>query len=365
MLKRPTLTLALAASLLGCSAESTPISPTQVQPESLASANATASPQAPPEKVSAAAATSKPETGDPAPERVADGTASPAAEKKAAEKKAAEKKAAEKKAAEKRLAEKKAAEKRLAEKKAAEKRLAEKKAAEKKLAEKKLAEKKLAEKSPTKLTSHATATLDSNTKPSPKAGTANAVAAKVDVIYGPVKNFRARFKQKYVAKVAGRTKTSAGVVYIQRPNKVSFSYNLPNKNRVVSNGKVLKIYEHEGGQMFVKPVAQTEYPGALAFIMGEGLLASFSFAFHPTATFKGGRVLVGTPLKHNPAYKVVLFYIDDALLAAGDTACIRRVLVLDAQGNRNRFDFIHVEEPAQIPAKEFEFTPPAGTAIHK
>ncbi len=335
MLKRPTLTLALAASLLGCSAESSPISHTQAQPESLASANATTSPQAPPEIVSSAAATSKPETGDPAPKRVADDTTSPAAEKKVAEKKAAEKK------------------------------VAAKKAAAKKAAEKKVAAKKAAEKSPTKLTSHATATLDGKTKPSPKAGTANAAAAKVDVIYGPVKNFRARFKQKYVAKVAGRTKTSDGVVYIQRPNKVSFSYNLPNKNRVVSNGKVLKIYEHEGGQMFVKPVAQTEYPGALAFIMGEGLLASFSFAFHPTAKFKGGRVLVGTPLKHNPAYKVVLFYIDDALLAAGDTACIRRVLVLDAQGNRNRFDFIHVEEPAQIPAKEFEFTPPAGTAIHK
>ncbi len=350
MLKRPTLTLALAASLLGCSAESSPISHTQAQPESLASANATTSPQAPPEIVSSAAATSKPETGDPAPKRVADDTTSPAAEKKVAEKKAAEKKVAAKKAAAKKAAEKKAAAKKVAAKKAA---------------EKKAAAKKVAEKSPTKLTSHATATLDGKTKPSPKAGTANAAAAKVDVIYGPVKNFRARFKQKYVAKVAGRTKTSDGVVYIQRPNKVSFSYNLPNKNRVVSNGKVLKIYEHEGGQMFVKPVAQTEYPGALAFIMGEGLLASFSFAFHPTAKFKGGRVLVGTPLKHNPAYKVVLFYIDDALLAAGDTACIRRVLVLDAQGNRNRFDFIHVEEPAQIPAKEFEFTPPAGTAIHK
>jgi outer membrane lipoprotein carrier protein len=40
-----------------------------------------------------------------------------------------------------------------------------------------------------------------------------------------------------------------------------------------------------------------------------------------------------------------------------------QVLVLDAQGNRNRFDFLHVEEPARMPPGEFEFEPPPGTQI--
>jgi outer membrane lipoprotein carrier protein len=53
----------------------------------------------------------------------------------------------------------------------------------------------------------------------------------------------------------------------------------------------------------------------------------------------------------------VLLYVD------GPTAQVRRVLILDAQGNRNRFDFSSpvVNEP--VKPNEFTFSPPAGTEI--
>jgi len=192
---------------------------------------------------------------------------------------------------------------------------------------------------------------------------ADAVAEKVDAIYLPIERFSARFEQKYTAKIAGTTKNSDGVCYIKRPGKVSFSYHTPNKNRVVSDGVTLKIYEAENQQMFTRSVASTEYPGALAFILGKGLRHSFNFAFNESAKWEGGPVLVGTPRVPNPGYEKVLFYIDEELLKKGDPACVRRVLVIDAQGNRNRFDFLHVEQPQTIPDTEFEFTPPEGTNV--
>lgn len=192
---------------------------------------------------------------------------------------------------------------------------------------------------------------------------ADAVAEKVDAIYLPIQRFKARFEQRYTAKIAGTTKNSEGVCFIQRPGKVSFSYQKPNNNRVVSDGVTLKVYEAENQQMFTRPVASTEYPGALAFILGKGLRTSFTFAFNESAKWEGGPVIVGTPRVPNPGYEKVLFYIDEELLRKGDPACVRRVLVLDAQGNRNRFDFIHVEQPATIADSEFVFTPPEGTTI--
>ncbi|HZO13276.1 MAG TPA: outer membrane lipoprotein carrier protein LolA [Polyangiaceae bacterium] len=201
--------------------------------------------------------------------------------------------------------------------------------------------------------------------PPAKKGSAEEMADKVDAIYKPIKRFRAKFEQKYVAKVAGTTKKSNGVVYVERPEKLSLSYHEPNKNRVVSDGKTLKIYEHDNQQMFVKKVQETEYPGAFSFIMGKGLRSNFTFEFHEAAQWEGGRVLVGRPRVANPGYKVVLFYIDEQLLQKNDPACVRRVLVVDAQGNRNRFDFIHVEQPESIPASEFRFEPPKGTTILK
>ena len=194
---------------------------------------------------------------------------------------------------------------------------------------------------------------------------ADAMAERVDVIYLPIVTFRARFEQKYTAKIAGTTKNSDGVCYIRRPGKVSFSYHSPNKNRVVSDGVTLKIYEAENQQMFTRSVVSTEYPGALAFILGKGLRHSFNFVFNDSAKWEGGPVLVGTPRVANPGYEKVLFYLDEELMKKGDPACVRRVLVIDAQGNRNRFDFIHVEQPQTIPDGEFEFTPPEGTNIIK
>jgi outer membrane lipoprotein-sorting protein len=53
----------------------------------------------------------------------------------------------------------------------------------------------------------------------------------------------------------------------------------------------------------------------------------------------------------------VLLYVD-----AG-TSQVRRVLILDAQGNRNRFDFNTPLVNTPIPSGEFTFTPPEGTQI--
>lgn len=198
-----------------------------------------------------------------------------------------------------------------------------------------------------------------------KEGTADAVAQRIDDIFKPVKHFRARFDQKYTAKIHGKSKTSKGVLYVKRPGKLSLSYHDPNKNRAVSDGTTLKVYEHENKQMFVKDVKNTEYPGAFSFILGKGLRSSFDFEFHKTSKWEGGPVIIGTPRVPNPGYKTVLFYIDESLLKKGDLGAVRRVLVVDAQGNRNRFDFIHASEPTKIEADEFEFTPPPGTEIIK
>lgn len=199
----------------------------------------------------------------------------------------------------------------------------------------------------------------------PKAGTADEVAAKVDAIFQPVTLFRARFDQSYTAKIHGTKKNSKGILYVKKPGKLSLSYQDPNKNRAVSDGTTLKVYEHDNKQMFVRDVKNTEYPGAFSFILGNGMRQSFNFQFHKTSKWEGGPVIIGTPISPNPGYKQVLFYIDKDLLDKGDLGCIRRVLVIDAQGNRNRFDFVHAEKPDAIPDKWFDFTPPQGTEIIK
>ncbi|WP_437776730.1 LolA family protein [Sorangium sp. So ce1097] len=199
--------------------------------------------------------------------------------------------------------------------------------------------------------------------PAAEAGSAEAVAAEVDTIFVGKKTYLARFKQEHTQKVSGAVKKQSGTLSVEKPNKLSFRYDPPNQNRIVSDGVSLKVYVAEDRQMFVTPVQSSEYPGALSFLMGHGLRPSFTFTFNEKANFEGGPVLVGKPRAPTPHYEFVMFYIDRALLAKKDPGVIRRVLIVDAQGNRNRFDFENASQPPSIDPAEFRFTAPPGTDV--
>lgn len=192
--------------------------------------------------------------------------------------------------------------------------------------------------------------------------TAEQIGARVQAFYDATKTFKANFTQTYTIKVQDVKKVSTGKVTFEKPGKMSWSYDAPNGNRVVSDGTTIKVYEKENEQMYETPVKGSQYPAALAFLMGQGQLTKdFTLRLLDPAQmkFEGGYVLEGTPKSATPAYQKVLLYVD------AQTNQVRRALILDAQGNRNRFDFSApvVNEPA---AKgEFEFTPPPGTRVIK
>jgi outer membrane lipoprotein carrier protein len=192
--------------------------------------------------------------------------------------------------------------------------------------------------------------------------TAEDVANRVQAFYDSTATFRANFKQTYTIKVQNVTKVSTGKVVFQKPGKMSWSYDAPNGNRVVSDGNTIKVYEKENEQMYEMAVAKSQYPAALAFLMGKGQLTKdFTLRLLDPATmkFEGGYVLEGTPTEATPAYQKMLLYVD------AQTNQVRRALILDAQGNRNRFDFDAPAVNLPVQPGEFDFQPPPGTKIIK
>ena len=124
------------------------------------------------------------------------------------------------------------------------------------------------------------------------------ITAKVQAFYNQTKTFQATFKQVYKIKAHNQTKKSSGKVSFEKPGKMHWNYEAPNGNRVVSNGKVLKVYEKDNNQMFENPVEKSQYPAALSFLMGEGDLSkTFNLKQLDSATmkFEGGYVLEGIP----------------------------------------------------------------------
>lgn len=189
---------------------------------------------------------------------------------------------------------------------------------------------------------------------------ADQVASRVQAFYNQTRAFQARFQQDYTVKAFNKRKRSVGTVSFERPGKMSWKYDEPNGNRVVSDGSILKVYEKNNNQLFEQPVNESQYPAALAFLMGRGdLKKSFRLRLLDAKRlrFEGGYVLEATPKNPTPAYQKVLMYVDAA------TAQVRRMLILDAQGNRNMFTFDNPVVNGRIPAAEFIFDAPKGVNV--
>ena len=192
--------------------------------------------------------------------------------------------------------------------------------------------------------------------------TADEIALRVQKFYDSTKTYKADFAQTYTIKAQNSKKESKGKVTFEKPGKMSWVYAMPNGNRVVSDGTTIKVYERENEQVFETPVKGSQYPAALSFLMGQGQLQKdFTFRLLDAAQmkFEGGYVLEATPKESTPAYQKMLLYVDAA------TNQVRRALVLDAQGNRNRFDFSNPVVNQPVPKGEFDFTPPPGTKVIK
>ena len=183
---------------------------------------------------------------------------------------------------------------------------------------------------------------------------------KVQLFYDKTGTFQSDFQQEFTVKAYNQKKSSRGHVVFSKPGKMHWTYDDPAGNHVVSDGSTLRVYEAANNQMFEQAVDKSQYPAALSFLTGQGKLAdafTFELASGEKMSFPGGYVLIGTPKQPNPAYAKVLFYVDTA------TSQVRSVMIIDGQGNRNRFVFTTPRVNDPVKPDEFKFTPPPGTSI--
>ncbi|HEX2876011.1 MAG TPA: outer membrane lipoprotein carrier protein LolA [Polyangiaceae bacterium] len=187
---------------------------------------------------------------------------------------------------------------------------------------------------------------------------ANEIVARVQAVYDKSNGVKLGFKQRYALMAYGTQKESTGWVVAKKPSQSSWRY--VNGNRVVVGGGLVQVYEKANNQLFVVPVSKSQFPAAMSFTLGEGgLERNFTFTKQDAQRMKylSGFVVSGEPREPTSAVKRVFFYVD------GQTYLVRRVLLVDAQGNRNRFDFVKTELDVAVPRDEFHLEVPPGTQI--
>jgi outer membrane lipoprotein carrier protein len=183
------------------------------------------------------------------------------------------------------------------------------------------------------------------------------VALLVQAWSDQLKTWQAGFEQTFTLRVQNTSKNQKGKLAFERPGKMSFRYD--SGDRVVSDGTTVRVYEKQHKQMFELALKKSLYPASLAFLVGKAkLVEEFRWSLRDAKKLGwDGWVLDGSPKESSPAYQRLLLY------AETKTGAVKRVLVLDAEGNKNRFDFDGAAANKALTRGEFEFTPPPGTKI--
>lgn len=203
------------------------------------------------------------------------------------------------------------------------------------------------------------------------AGTLDAtgVVRLVQNFYEQTQSLQADFKQTRYTRLYDRYDRAAGRVVFKKPGKMRWDYAKPNGQVFVTRGDKLLIYQppeqgERQGQLIERAISDDQLPAAFSFLTGGGSLEKdfdVRLLEYDNAKFEGGYVLQLVPRKPNPNYEQLVFYVR-ALEAGGKQAgVVQRVLIIDAEGNRNRFDFSNIRFNREIPDKRFDFRPPKGT----
>lgn len=201
--------------------------------------------------------------------------------------------------------------------------------------------------------------------PPPQGDDASVVAAAVQSFYDQTHDLSAEFFQTYVNKLYQRTDRSKGRVVFKKPGMMRWDYAQPNGKVIVSDGKKLVVYEPgedgEKGQILEQQISQAQLPQALAFLMGTGRLQDdFTFRMLDAKRegWAAGDVLELKPKRPTPHFVRLVFYVERTPALRG---LVRRLLIIDGDGNRNRFDFTAIKLNGNTAQKQFEFKAPAGT----
>ena len=182
------------------------------------------------------------------------------------------------------------------------------------------------------------------------------VAARVESHYRAAKRITARFEQTTVFAAQAETKVRTGRLALTRAGNLSFRYD-GSADRVVFNGKLLRTYVAADELLYERSLRGNEKTALTRWFAADALSERFSLRTIETHD-QPGTVLVAEPKRADPTLAQLVLHV-------ADDGSVSRLLVVDAQGNTNRFVFSDVRIDPDVPASEFRFRAPNGTTVVK
>lgn len=186
---------------------------------------------------------------------------------------------------------------------------------------------------------------------------------EVEAKYAASSTFSAQFSQGQFNKMTGQTKTSSGKILVERPSKVRWETEKPERNLLIGDGKKFWFYtppvdpedKDDHGQLIEKAASQVQSRLAGALISG-----SFSMARDMKIVQKSPSSFTLTP-KPGTAGTVEIATIE----VDPQKKLIQKVSLNHKGGNRAEITLSQIKLGEPLDKKLFQFVAPKNTDIIK
>ncbi len=163
---------------------------------------------------------------------------------------------------------------------------------------------------------------------------------------------------------APRSKTSSGQFEFSRPNRFKFSYQKPFAQTIVADGQTLWLYDHDLNQVTARSQSQVlgSTPAALIAAAPDlsALQADFELADVPDKD--GLQWVLATPKSKDGQLQSVRVGFR---VSGGEASALEVLEIQDSFGQRSVLSFGAFQLNPALPARNFEFKPPAGADVVK
>lgn len=185
---------------------------------------------------------------------------------------------------------------------------------------------------------------------------ADELIANLKTRYSGVTTLTAEFRQVVVAKGAKIGETSTGRVWFKRPGKMRWTYETPEKDEIIGDGKTIRIFQPDLNQVVERPVDAAYLSIVTDFLSG---IAKLDEDFKITLAKEDAEsyLLLLKPRDQQPSITDVTIEIDKK------SGLVTKTVVTDMLGNTTAVSFTRIKTNEAVKDSLFAFKPPKGAII--
>ena len=184
------------------------------------------------------------------------------------------------------------------------------------------------------------------------------VVSKLQKKYESITSLSATFRQETASKSLGQPHISEGVVYFKKPGKMRWIYQTPSKDELISNGRMIWVYQPDLNQVMERSTEGAPSSIATDFLSGIGNLArDFSITIEDSSA--GVYLLNLAPKVEEPNVKDIRLEVDRK------SFLVLKTFIEDYFGNVTTVSFTDIKLNAPQKDSFFDFTPPKDAAVIK